>query len=96
MNRMETERMYAYFLCSIPMIGGVRAAATARRAVGSPQVGHTEAGVTGWRECVSESIAEYMDRQKKEDAWRQEYEHSLQRNRSIWCFPGKKDFRKSY
>ena len=70
MNRMETERMYAYFLCSIPMIGGVRAGQLEER-FGSPQ-GIYEAGVTGWRECVSESIAEYMDRQKKEDAWRQE------------------------
>lgn len=67
----ETERMYAYFLCSIPMIGGVRAGQLEER-FGSPQ-GIYEAGVEGWRECVSESIAEYMDRQKKEDAWRRDY-----------------------
>lgn len=93
MNRMETERMYAYFLCSIPMIGGVRAGQLEER-FGSPQ-GIYEAGVTGWRECVSESIAEYMDRQKKRMHGGRNM-HSLQRNRSIWCFPGKKDFRKSY
>ncbi len=68
----ETERMYAYFLCSIPMIGGVRAGQLEER-FGSPQ-GIYEAGVEGWRECVSESIAEYMARQKKEDTWRQDYE----------------------
>ncbi len=67
----ETERMYAYFLCSIPMIGGVRAGQLEER-FGSPQ-GIYEAGVEGWRECVSESIAEYMARQKKEDTWRQDY-----------------------
>lgn len=71
MNITETERMYAYFLCSIPMIGGVRAGQLEER-FGSPQ-GIYEAGVEGWRECVSESIAEYMDRQKKEDAWRRDY-----------------------
>lgn len=71
MNMTETERMYAYFLCSIPMIGGVRAGQLEER-FGSPQ-GIYEAGVEGWRECVSESIAEYMNRQKKEDAWRRDY-----------------------
>lgn len=67
----ETERMYAYFLCSIPMIGGIRAGKLLER-FGSPE-GIYEAGAVGWKECVSESIAEYMDRQKKEDTWRRDY-----------------------
>ena len=63
MNRMETERMYAYFLCSIPMIGGVRAGQLQQR-LGSPQ-GIYDDRVTAWRESVIESIAEYKDRHKK-------------------------------
>lgn len=91
MNRMETERMYAYFLCSIPMIGGVRAGQLEER-FGSPQ-GIYEAGVTGWRECVSESIAEYMDRQKKEDAWRQEYAQLAEKQIHL-VFPWEEGFPK--
>ena len=35
----ETERMYAYFICSIPMIGGVRAGQLLSR-FGDPQGGY--------------------------------------------------------
>ena len=59
----ETERMYAYFICSIPMIGGVRAGQLLSR-FGDPQ-GVYEAGTAGWREILSDSVVEYMDRQKK-------------------------------
>lgn len=88
----ETERMYAYFLCSIPMIGGIRAGKLLER-FGSPE-GIYEAGMDGWKECVSESIAEYMDRQKKEDAWRWEYEQLAEKQIGLVLseeegFPGK-------
>lgn len=68
----EEERKYAYFLCSIPMIGGVRAECLLTR-FGTPR-GIYEAGISGWKECVSESIVEYMERQKREGGWEREYE----------------------
>ena len=52
----ETERMYAYFICSIPMIGGVRAGQLLSR-FGDPQ-GVYEAGTAGWREKLSDSDEE--------------------------------------
>lgn len=70
----ETERMYAYFICSIPMIGGVRAGQLLSR-FGDPQ-GVYEAGTAGWREILSDSVVEYMDRQKKSGNLEEEY-HSL-------------------
>ena len=71
----ETERMYAYWLCSIPMIGGVRAGQLLDR-FGSPR-GIYEAGAVGWREILSDSIVEYMDRQKKYENLEAEY-HRLE------------------
>jgi len=59
----ETERMYAYFICSIPMIGGVRAGQLLSR-FGDPQ-GVYEAGTAGWREILNDSVVEYMDNRKK-------------------------------
>ena len=70
----ETERMYAYFICSIPMIGGVRAGQLLSR-FGDPQ-GVYEAGTAGWREILCDSVVEYMDRQKKSGNLEEEY-HSL-------------------
>lgn len=70
----ETERMYAYFICSIPMIGGVRAGQLLSR-FGDPQ-GVYEAGTAGWREILNDSVVEYMDRQKKSGNLEEEY-HSL-------------------
>ena len=70
----ETERMYAYFICSIPMIGGVRAGQLLSR-FGDPQ-GVYEAGPAGWREILNDSVVEYMDRQKKSGNLEEEY-HSL-------------------
>ena len=70
----ETERMYAYFICSIPMIGGVRAGQLLSR-FGDPQGGY-EAGTAGWREILNDSVVEYMDRQKKSGNLEEEY-HSL-------------------
>ena len=67
----ETERMYAYFICSIPMIGGVKAGQLLNR-FGSPQ-GVYEAGTSGWREVLSDSVTEYMDRQKKCGNLEEEY-----------------------
>ena len=68
----EEERKYAYFLCSIPMIGGVRAECLLTR-FGTFR-GIYEAGVSGWKECVSDSIVEYMERQKRDGEWEREYE----------------------
>ena len=70
----ETERMYAYFICSIPMIGGVRAGQLLSR-FGDPQ-GVYEAGTAGWRGILNDSVVEYMDRQKKSGNLEEEY-HSL-------------------
>lgn len=67
----EKERMYAYWICSIPMIGGIRAGQLLER-FGSPQAVY-EAGVSGWKEILSDSVAEYMDRQKKSGALQEEY-----------------------
>lgn len=69
-----------------------RTCGTARRAV-RLTAGIYEAGVTGWRECVSESIAEYMDRQKKEDAWRQEYAQLAEKQIHL-VFPWEEGFPK--
>ena len=68
----EEERKYAYFLCSIPMIGGVRAECLLTR-FGTLR-GIYEAGASGWKECVSDSIVEYMERQKRDGEWEREYE----------------------
>ena len=59
----EEERKYAYFLCSTYTIGGVRAE---RLAV-------YEAEAEEWRECVGNSAAEALERQKKSGEWEQEY-----------------------
>ena len=67
----ETERIYAYWLCSIPMIGGVRAGQLLER-FGSPR-GIYEAGAAGWKEILSDSIVEYMDTQKKNTHPEDEY-----------------------
>lgn len=67
----EKERMYAYWICSIPMIGGIRAGQLLER-FGSPQAVY-EAGVSGWKEILSDSVAEYMDRQKKSGGLQEEY-----------------------
>lgn len=67
----EKERMYAYWICSIPMIGGIRAGQLLER-FGSPQAVY-EAGVSGWKEILSDSVAEYMDRQKKSGVLQEEY-----------------------
>lgn len=66
-----SERMYAYWLCSIPMIGGVRAAQLLKR-FGSPR-GIYEAGTSGWGEVLGDSIAKYMERQKKCGNLEEEY-----------------------
>ena len=68
----ETERVYAYWLCSIPMIGGIRAGQLLAR-FGSPQAVY-EAGTTGWKELLSDSIVEYMDTQKKNTSPIEEYQ----------------------
>lgn len=68
----ETERRYAYFLCSIPAIGGVRAGQLLTK-FGSP-TGVYEAGPGALRECVGSSVAEAMVRQKKSGEWEREYE----------------------
>ena len=68
----ETERRYAYFMCSIPAIGGVRAGQLLAR-FGSPR-GVYEAETEALRECVSASVAEAMERQKKSGEWEREYE----------------------
>lgn len=67
----EKERMYAYWICSIPMIGGIRVGQLLER-FGSPQAVY-EAGVSGWKEILSDSVAEYMDRQKKSGGLQEEY-----------------------
>ena len=56
------------------MIGGVRAGQLLSR-FGDPQGGY-EAGTAGWREILSDSVVEYMDRQKKSGNLEEEY-HSL-------------------
>ena len=56
------------------MIGGVRAGQLLSR-FGDPQ-GVYEAGTAGWREILSDSVVEYMDRQKKSGNLEEEY-HSL-------------------
>ena len=66
-----TERIYAYWLCSIPMIGGIRAGQLLAR-FGSPQAVY-EAGACGWKEFLSDSIVEYMDIQKKNTHPEEEY-----------------------
>ena len=68
----ETERRYAYFLCSIPTIGGVRAGQLLTR-FGTPRAVY-EAEPGDWRECVSNFVAEAMERQKKSGEWEREYE----------------------
>lgn len=68
----EEERKYAFFLCSIPGIGGVRAGQLFTR-FGSPR-GVYEAETEALRECVSGSVAEAVERQKKSGAWEREYE----------------------
>lgn len=68
----ETERRYAYFLCSIPMIGGVRAGQLIAR-FGTPRAVY-EAATGALRECVSDSVAEAMEQQKKSGEWEREYE----------------------
>lgn len=68
----EEERKYAYFLCSIPGIGGVRAGQLLAR-FGSPR-GVYEAEAGDLRECVSGSVAEALEQQKKSGEWEREYE----------------------
>lgn len=68
----ETERRYAYFLCSIPMIGCVRAGQLIAR-FGTPRAVY-EAATGALRECVSDSVAEAMEQQKKSGEWEREYE----------------------
>lgn len=68
----EEERKYAYFLCSIPGIGGVRAGQLLAR-FGSPR-GIYEAKTGALRECVCGSVAEALERQKKSGEWEREYE----------------------
>ena len=68
----EAERRYAYFLCSIPTIGGVRAGQLLAR-FGTPRAVY-EAETGDWRKCVSNSVAEAMERQKKSGEWEWEYE----------------------
>ena len=73
----EEERKYAYFLCSIPTIGGVRAGKLLTR-FGAPRAVY-EAEPEEWRECVCNSVAEAMERQKKSGEWEQEYERLTER-----------------
>ncbi len=88
----EEERKYAYFLCSIPTIGGVRAGQLLAR-FGTPRAVY-KAKTEEWRECVCNSVAEAMERQKKSGEWEWEYEqleeqqiHFLLREEK--GFPGK-------
>ena len=67
----EEERKYAYFLCSTYTIGGVRAERLLAR-FGSPRAVY-EAEAEEWRECVGNSAAEALERQKKSGEWEQEY-----------------------
>lgn len=68
----EEERKYAYFLCSIPVIGGVRAGQLLAR-FGSPKAVY-EAETGALRECVCNSVAEAMEQQKRSGEWEKEYE----------------------
>lgn len=68
----ETERRYAYFLCSISTIGGVRAGQLLAR-FGTPRAVY-EAETEEWRRCVCNSVAEAMERQKNSGEWEREYE----------------------
>lgn len=80
----EEERKYAYFLCSIPTIGGVRAGQLLTR-FGSPRAVY-EAETEEWRECVCNSVAEAMERQKKSGEWEREYEQLEERQiRFVLC-----------
>ena len=72
-----TERKYAYFLCSIPGIGGVRAGRLLER-FGTPQAVY-EAGRDGWAECVSESLAAAMEQQKQSGEWERQYEQMTEK-----------------
>ena len=67
----EEERKYAYFLCSTYTIGGVRAERLLAR-FGSPRAVY-EAETEEWRECVGNSAAEALERQKKSGEWEREY-----------------------
>ena len=67
----EEERKYAYFMCSTYTIGGVRAERLLAR-FGSPQAVY-EAETEEWRECVGNSAAEALERQKKSGEWEREY-----------------------
>lgn len=73
----EEERKYAYFLCSIPTIGGVRAGQLLTR-FGTPRAVY-EAEPEEWRECVCNSVAEAMEQQKKSGEWEREYERLTER-----------------
>lgn len=75
---IETEKRYAYFLCSIPTIGGVRADRLLAR-FGTPRAVY-EAKTGDWRECVSNSVAEAMERQKKSGEWEREYEQLAEKS----------------
>ena len=68
----EEERKYAYFLCSIPGIGGVRAGQLLAQ-FGSPR-GVYAAETEVLRQYVGGSVAETMERQKKSGEWEREYE----------------------
>ena len=68
----DEERKYAYFLCSIPMIGGVRAGQLLARFGSTRGIYGAETGAL--RECVSGSVAEAMEWQKKSGEWEREYE----------------------
>lgn len=59
------------FLCSTYTIGGVRAERLLAR-FGSPRAVY-EAEAEEWRECVGNSAAEALERQKKSGEWEQEY-----------------------
>lgn len=72
-----TERKYAYFLCSIPEIGGVRAGRLLAR-FGTPREVY-EAGRDGWAECVSESVIASMEQQKQSGEWEREYERMTEK-----------------
>lgn len=73
----EEERKYAYFLCSIPTIGGVMAGQLLAR-FGTPQAVY-EAETDEWRECVCNSVAEALERQKKSGEWEREYEQMAEK-----------------
>ena len=73
----EEERKYAFFLCSIPGIGSMRAGQLLMR-FGSPR-GIYEAETGALRECVSGSVAEAVERQKKSGEWEREYERLAER-----------------